>query len=137
MKEPVEVERLIVPEMSYKPYFYYNHDFERIIEKIVSNCNYGNLIPHEKVYFSRGKFANKVDYGERALITLFERNGYYIVYPEEHTFQEQVFYVNTCRFFASVGGSCAHNIVFSRSKPQVIILSRFGGYQTNASIFFK
>ena len=139
INEPVEVESLIIPEMSYVPYGThgkapiwsekYLETIHKVTDSVLSNFS-GEDYP-EKVYFSRGKFSKnqKTDFGEEMLAELMQKNGYYIVYPEEHTLEEQICYVNKCKEFASVGGSCAHNIIFSKTAPKMTLFNRMNGYQ--------
>lgn len=133
--KPSIFKEVIIPEESYKPLKEYHPDFLKIIKRVTTNAL--NSIPlsnaevADKVYFSRSKFSNKLksDFGEEYIVELFKVNGFKIIYPEEHTLAEQIFYVNNCKVFASIGGSCAHNILFSFSKPQMILLNRMNGYQ--------
>lgn len=140
--EPTCIRKVIVPEMAFIPTGTlavregeqiprYHREYLDTIYKAVDHISVPDIEPHEKVYFSRSKFAakSKTDYGESFITELMQANGYYIVYPEEHTLEEQIFYVNTCKVFASIGGSCAHNIIFSKTKPQMILFNRMNGYQ--------
>lgn len=136
--KPTQFREIIIPDMSYIPAGTHHREccwhkeYLDIINKVVSNVSINNLSEcHDKVYFSRGKFSKdqKSDYGEELIIDLMRKNGFYIVYPEEHTLQEQIKLVNQCSVFASVGGSCAHNIIFSQTRPKMILFNRMNGYQ--------
>lgn len=131
VSEPTRVETLIIPEMSYVPLSHWHKEYLEIIHKVVGNVQKPTDYMPEKVYFSRSKFSSqlKSDFGEEIIVELFKSNGYAIIYPEEHTLSEQINYVNYCKVFASIGGSCAHNIIFSETAPQMILFNRMNGYQ--------
>lgn len=131
VSEPTRVESLIIPEMSYVPLSHWHKEYLDIIHKVVDNVQKPITHMPEKVYFSRSKFSSqlKSDFGEEIIVELFKSNGYKIIYPEEHTLSEQINYVNQCKVFASIGGSCAHNIIFSETAPQMILFNRMNGYQ--------
>lgn len=142
LTEPVRVKKVTIPEMAYVPTGTmavnqgeviprYHREYLDVIYKVVDTITPPSCVSHEKVYFSRSKFTlkSKTDFGEQFITDLMQANGYYIVYPEEHTLEEQIFYVNTCKVFASIGGSCAHNIIFSKTKPKMILFNRMNGCQ--------
>ena len=137
--EPTVFDSLIIPEMSLTPYGTrgnepswhkeYLETVHRVTDSVMAE-NAGKEYP-EKVYFSRGRFAKeqKSDFGEELIAEMMKKNGYYIVYPEEHTLEEQIMFVNNCKEFASVGGSCAHNVIFSKTAPKMMLFNRMNGYQ--------
>lgn len=129
--EPTIYTSMIIPDMSYVPLKVWHQEFLDIVYKVVRNVGISELPPMEKVYFSRSKFSDKLksDFGERFIVEFFRANGYEIIYPEEHSLAEQIYYVNHCKVFASIGGSCAHNILFSRTRPKMILFNRMNGYQ--------
>ena len=140
--KPTRVKKLIIPEMSFVPYGTvavtdheqiprYHRAYLDTIYRVTDCIGNINIDVHEKVYFSRSKFSKKsrTDFGEDLIVRMLQENNFYIVYPEEHSLEEQIFYVNTCKVFASIGGSCAHNIVFSKTRPQMILFNRMNGFQ--------
>lgn len=129
--EPTIYTSMIIPDMSYVPLKVWHQEFLDTVYKVVRNVGISELPPVEKVYFSRSKFSEKQrsDFGEKYIVQFFKANGFEIIYPEEHSLAEQIFYVNHCKVFASIGGSCAHNILFSEIKPRVILFNRMNGYQ--------
>ena len=129
--KPAQLKSVIIPEQSYTPLKHWHREYLDIIGRIVENSSCNLTENYEKVYFSRSKFSSKskTDFGEEMIVSFMRENGFHIVYPEEHTLEEQIYYVNHCEVFASVGGSCAHNIIFSRTKPKMILFNRMNGYQ--------
>lgn len=129
--KPTRFKEIIIPDLAYIPLVDYHQEYLDIIKKVVSNIKVKDLETYNKIYFSRAKFSKetKSDFGEIFIDRLFKENGYTIIYPEEHTLEEQIYYVNNCKVFASVGGSCAHNVIFSFTKPKTIIFNRMNGYQ--------
>lgn len=129
--EPMIYTRMIIPDMSYVPLEVWHQEFLDTVYKVIQNAKIPELKPAEKVYFSRSKFSEKQrsDFGEKFIVEFFKANGFEIIYPEEHSLAEQIYYVNHCKIFASIGGSCAHNILFSETKPRMILFNRMNGYQ--------
>lgn len=131
IKNPTRFTSITIPEMSFVPHVGWHQEFLDTVYKVVDAVDELPLETHEKVYFSRSKFSGNShsDFGEEFIVRLFEQNGFYIVYPEEHSLDEQIYIVNHCKVFASVGGSCAHNIIFSKVRPKMILMNRMNGYQ--------
>ncbi len=128
--EPTQFTKIIIPELSYVPNRDWHIEYLDIIKKVVDNCKCTTVKAHERIYFSRSRFSkkSKTDFGEELIVKIMEDNGFHIVYPEECTLEEQIAYVNNCKVFSSVCGSCAHNIIFSFNKPKVFLFSRMNGY---------
>ena len=131
--KPTIFRKVIIPEMSYTPNIEWHREYLDTVYKVVDKVAEQKLgLPiYEKVYFSRSKFSkqSKTDYGEEQIERLFKRNGFQIIYPEEYSAKEQIFIVNNCKVFASVCGTCAHNVIFAKSRPKTILFKRMNGYQ--------
>ena len=133
----VQFKNVIIPDLSLSPVgseeVYFTKEFRQIISKVAKAAEPFNE-SYEKVYFSRAKFCknSKTDFGEEAIVELMQTNDYKIIYPEECTLDMQIHFVNTCKVFASIGGSLAHNIIFSiirDKKPTMYLFNRMNGYQ--------
>ncbi|MBE5790338.1 MAG: glycosyltransferase family 61 protein [Clostridiales bacterium] len=79
---------------------------------------------NSKVYYSHRKYCGWRGLGERKIERFFEKLGYSIVFPEEHTFNEQLNILLNCTEFASTCGSASHNCVFLRDHTKVYIIPR-------------
>ncbi|MDD7273539.1 MAG: glycosyltransferase 61 family protein [Prevotella sp.] len=99
----------------------YNDLIERLIQKISFPKG---LEPKEKIYFSRTKIANKRDFGEKYVEEAFRKAGYYIVYPEQLSFPEQLFYIRQAKIMAVTEGSVSHNAIFLSKETKLIIIRK-------------
>ena len=78
----------------------------------------------QKVYYSHRKYSGWRGLGEQKIERFFEKLGYSIVFPEEHSFEEQLNILLNCSEFASTCGSSSHNCVFLRDHTKVYIIPR-------------
>lgn len=101
--------------------------FKRIIHNldgfIRDNCT--SLIQYQtysKVYLSRKKFAPYRESGESKIEEFFSLNGFKVIYPEELTFIEKTLISRDAEIIASIEGTTASGILFSKNtKKQIII----------------
>lgn len=128
---PTQFKQVIIPDLSYVPLDSWYSEYRAIIRKVVRHSLVSDFRCSEKIYFSRSRFSkeSKTDFGEDLLVDIMKANGFQIVYPEDCSLKEQINYVNHCKVFATVGGSCAHNIIFAQKPPKMILFNRMNGYQ--------
>ena len=89
----------------------YKETIRTITHNIIANIKKTYPI-YSKIYFSRTKIINHRDFGEKNVEQIFENAGFKVLYPEELSIAEQVWYIYNCKIFASTEGSIAHNAVF-------------------------
>lgn len=128
--KPIKVREVLIPSTTFKFSEYYNSFYKVPIQKVISsiiNSNYGEgKEKYKKIYFSRTqlKETKKREIGEDIIEKFFEENGYKILYPENLTLKEHIFYINNADFFAGLSGTTMHNMVFGRANSTVLILNR-------------
>lgn len=124
--EPSRFKQIIIPQQGYMACEYYTAEYRSVFEKIVSNLPKLNIVPYEKIYLSRGHFgdAKGKEVGEKNIEENFANNGYKILYMEELSFSEQVFYINHAKIVAALSGTLCHNIVFAGKETELIILNK-------------
>lgn len=88
----------------------------------------------EKVYFTRLGFHDvmKRDQGEKALVKIYEKLGYSIIYPERLSVVDQIGLVSHCNSFVTTEGSISHISLYCKPKTDVVILRKcrwVNGYQ--------
>lgn len=81
----------------------------------------------EKIYFkynARGKV-----FGEEYLSNFFEKRGFKVVSPEEHSLISQLSMLRQCDCLATLEGSSSHNSVFLKKGAELLLIPR-AYYQT-------
>ena len=79
-----------------------------------------------RVYFSRSHYmaGQSKERGEKDIERVFQKLGYQIVFPEEHSVSEQIQLVRNCDHFAATEGSIAHLSLFCRPDTDVVIINK-------------
>ena len=100
-------------------------EYIKIIERIKNNVPIGSDC-FGSLYFSRTKYSkgSRKEYGEREIERAFKRAGYTIVYPEDHSLEEQLQMVQNCTSFAATEGSVSHLSVFCKPGTNVILINK-------------
>lgn len=117
---------------------YYTKEYINDIDRIKNNFKIRILSTdftcqtYDKIYFSYSKYRHTRQIGEKSLEKFFEEQGYKIIYPEQHSFYEQLYMIMNCNYLASTIGSCSHNFVFAKEGTNIILIPRanyYTGYQ--------
>lgn len=134
---PTRFAKILIPQTAYMACDYYTDEFRRIFEKIVRELYGLQLKPYEKIYMSRGHFADAhtKEVGEADIEHNFTINGFQVLYMEELTLQEQVFYISHCKVLAALSGTLCHNIVFANKDTKLIILNKTHIINTHQVLF--
>ena len=87
-----------------------------------------NTLPKlgERIYFSRTKLKQswRREAGESQIETVFRKQGFSIVYPENYSLREQISIVHNCNCFASTEGSIAHNSIWCQPETSVTLIRK-------------
>jgi len=127
LKENRQYKKILVPDISYKIGEYISDRFAAVFEYVAQNIH-KDLPVYNKIYLSRSHFSQKnklKQLGEKYIQNIFEKNGYKVLYPEELSFEEQLWYYNHCYSMVTTNGTIAHNVLFMRNNTELIILHRF------------
>lgn len=128
-KRPTRFRSILVPELSYFPCTYIAEEYLSPFNEVVKKVNLDKPI-YDKLYLSRIHFSQgKRELGEKDIQDIFEKNGYKVLYPEELSFQEQVWYYKNCKTIVTTNGTIAHNILFAPDRTELIILNRFNKWE--------
>lgn len=137
IKDITKFEDVVVPQTSYDRPNYYYKEYSDIFKHVVERLKKQKLsFPYyEKIYWTRTKLrkAKRTEIGEKQIEQLFKANGYKILSPERLSLLEQVYYFSTCPKMAGISGSIPHNLVFSGSHTEMIIINRT--YRINVNQF--
>lgn len=120
---PLKYMEFINQEMLGKPCYYWTAEYTAICKTISRNCVM-DLPKYEKIYFSRTRLKQNKEIGEKPIESIFRQNGYQILYPEQLSISEQIWYIKNCRVFASIEGTLAHNVIFASNKLEKQIILR-------------
>ena len=123
---PTRFRKIYIPEQGYMACDYYSQEYRNTFLKLVNNSPRLNLRSYEKIYLSRGHFrkARKSEIGERNIESNFSANGFHVLYMEELSLAEQIFYISHCKIVAALSGTLCHNILFANSSITLIILNK-------------
>lgn len=126
--KPTRFSKVLVPDISYYPRFFlkkeYIEPFRYVSETVSATESFPEV--YDKLYLSRSRIARgSKQLGEKYIEELFEKSGYKVLYPEEISFKEQVWYYSHCREMVATTGTVAHNILFAKEGTKLVILNRY------------
>lgn len=107
---------------------FYTKEFTNIVGRLkaaaLSNVSIGK--EYDKIYLSRTQLPNggHTEFGEYQLEKAFKKAGYHVIYPEQLTFEEQVYLLDKAKSVAGTMGSISHNFMFCRPDTDVVILRK-------------
>ncbi|MCL2596938.1 MAG: glycosyltransferase family 61 protein [Paludibacter sp.] len=99
-----------VPESAFKLVRYSSIEFGEIYAKIAENVK--KEYDFEKIYVSRAGLKQRKVYGEEKVQSIFKKNGYHIVYPEQLPLEEQIALMKNCKSLAGCAGTALHLALF-------------------------
>lgn len=104
---------------------YYTKEFKETINDIKRGIVFNGNI-YDKLYFSRAHYSSIKDIGngEVTIEKFFSDQGYKVIYPEKHSFEEQIGMLMHCGSFAASEGSVSHNSIFCNDGVNIIILRK-------------
>lgn len=126
IEKPTRFRRIYIPEQGYMACGYFTQEYRNTFFRLVNNSPQLNRNPYEKIYLSRGHFrkAQKSEIGERNIEDNFAANGFQVLYMEELSLAEQIFFISHCKTVAALSGTLCHNILFANSSITLIILNK-------------
>lgn len=104
----------------------YKTVFNYITNKVMRLDKIHSLKHYEKVYFSRTRLETSKlkEIGEKYIEDIFRENGYAILYPEQLSLEEQIYYFQTSKVICAISGTIMHNICFSNDTVKMYIMNR-------------
>ena len=124
--KPTRFRQIIIPQPAYMACDYYTMQYRSVFQRIIENVNKIKMTPYEKIYLSRGHFkdAHGKEIGEKNIEYNFQKNGFQVLYMEELSLAEQIFYINHSKQVAALSGTLCHNILFAGEETKLIILNK-------------
>ncbi len=133
INQPTKFKEIIVPDIAVFPgeYFYnvYCEIFDRVSKQAMNEIN---LPIKDKIYFSRSHLKDLKELGENEIESAMRKSGFEVLYPEELSLGEQIFYWQTADKIACISGTIPHNCVFASKNLDLFIFSKTSnlvGYQ--------
>ncbi|MDC6677407.1 glycosyltransferase family 61 protein [Leclercia adecarboxylata] len=114
------VERLFVPDISYKTHHWASHLAQLTYNKISNNV-LPNSKPYKRIYLSRKNTADRPLENEINIEKIFSSFGFEIITPENLSIQEQIKVVSESLIIAGPVGSQMYLSAFSKSKSLIIL----------------
>ena len=116
---------IIVPDSSFVSCYptgtHYFREYLYSIDHIISNCKIENTF-EKKILFSEKQ--NSRNWGINEIECIAKGAGYFIVYPEEHSLQEQISFLQSADEVLSFESSVGHNIIFCKPGTHITILRK-------------
>lgn len=126
--KPVKFKNIILPDESFfhDKQIYFSNEYLETVEQI-RNFALKNKTPvdNKKLFLYYGRKT----LNEQRLAKYFQEKGYAVIVPENIPLAAQLnLYIN-CESFASTVGYCSHNMIFTPTTSEVILIPR--GYFAN------
>lgn len=139
VSKPTRYKNIIIPEPAYMACDYYTLDFRSVYEKLISEVEKEIFTAYDKIYMSRGHFkdANKKEVGESDVEKAFLDNGFKVLYMEELSLKEQIFYISHAKVVAALSGTLCHNIIFAKKDTELLILNKTNIINTHQVLINK
>lgn len=136
VEEPTQFSEIVIPDIAIYPGQYihtiFKAVFNRVVESAMVEATKKSLPTYKRIYFSRTHLRDNKEMGEEHIQSALEHCGYEVLYPEELSLTEQIWYWQTADEIACVNGSITHNCVFAKPELKLYVfnkMSRVVGYQ--------
>ena len=124
LDKTTQFRNLIVPTQCFDFRTAISKRMKKMYDTIASNVTPENHDTYEKIYFSRSKLGANRTFGEVNVQTIFENNGFKVIWPEQLTLDSQIHLAKNARVIAGVAGTALHLGVFMKPNGQIIQLKR-------------
>ena len=128
INRPTRYRKVVVPELGYSRTHYYSTQYCDLFQKVVeaalkrpspSDCA-------TRVFLSRSQFskARTAEAGLNLLDNFFATNGFRILFPEQLSLTELIWYIQKAEVCAAESGTVPHNFLFAQQNTKCIICER-------------
>lgn len=93
--------------------------------------NVKDVVCADKIYVSRDSLKHRRTFGEKSVQSVFKKNGFEIVYPEQLDLPHQVAIMKNARVLAGCAGTALHLALFMKPGGRVVQIKRNSGYDDN------
>lgn len=124
---------VIIPDQAFNIPIYTSDEFKSAFDRIIQNVE-SPKETYEKIYVSRTALKTRKTYGEEKVQRIFEKNGYYIAYPEQLPVYDQIALMKGCKSLAGCAGTALHLALFMPDGGEVIQIRRNKRNKCNATV---
>lgn len=122
--KPTQFRAIHVPEQAYYPYTGFYSEFQLAYNKIVSTINNEVKSPYKKIYLSRTAYPKYDMFNEEYFENFYRQHGFQIIYPEQHSIEQQIAFVAGAEEIVTTIGTLSHLACFAKPESKLILLIR-------------
>ena len=122
---PIQFDEILIPDSTFSSAGFrreYLVPFHKMVKTVLKNRQ--DFMMYDKIYLTRTGLKPNKDFGEKEIEKYYRSNGFHVLRPESLSLEEQIFYYANCSEVASLEGTPAHNIVFSKKGVRQTILEK-------------
>lgn len=119
--EPTRFKEIIVPEESIYMWSGFRAGWETVFNLLQERAGKGE---YEKVYLSRTRLKKQDAINEIYFENFYRNRGYQIIYPEQHSFLEQVSILYGAKEVVCTNGTLVHMLLFCSPGTKAVVLNR-------------
>ncbi|MBP5707540.1 MAG: glycosyltransferase family 61 protein [Alphaproteobacteria bacterium] len=133
LDKTTQFKHVYVPVQSFNMDVYSSKSFGKTFDRIAENTP--SVKGYDKIYVSRAALDNRHKvFGEERVQSVFEKNGFKIIYPETLPLKKQISLVRGASVLAGCAGTALHLGLFMKPGGMVIQIKRNRMPKCNASI---
>lgn len=129
VEKPTKFAHISVPEISFGAWSFYTKGYQKLCERFMQNAN--TLLcgkkSYEKIYLSHTKWNKNQPFhrflNEDIYEKFFAQKGFKVLYPEEFSVSEMVYYVSNATQIATTMGSLSHYGLFARRGTRFMVIT--------------
>jgi capsular polysaccharide biosynthesis protein len=115
---------------------WYAPEFKDVFDIMRKNTKTDTI--YDKVYVSRTKLSDDMRvWGEEQVQSIFEKNGFTVIYPETLPLAEQIAIISHCNVLAGCAGTALHLALTMKDGTRVIQLNRTSAIKDNGEIQYR
>lgn len=126
LTKPTRYKEVLIPELGYSRKYYYSNEYKAIFQKVTEEALKMCHIEggkNERVFLSRSQCA-RADVGLDMLDHYFSKNCFKILFPEELSLHEMIWYLQDAETCAAESGTLPHNFLFCQDGKDCVIVER-------------
>lgn len=123
LNETTRFRNVYIPVQGYNIPVYSSNEFGKTFDAIANSIPDSKEM-YTKIYMSRDALNSRRTYNEKIIQSIFESNGFHVVYPETLSLEEQVSLVRNCKVLAGCAGTALHWALVMKPGGTVIQIKR-------------
>lgn len=134
VNQPTKFKNIVVPDITVYPGKYIYKVYQELFNIVCRNAmqEVKNIKQEQRIYFSRRHLNDIKDMGELGIENIMKKCNFVVLYPEELSLVEQIYYWQTAKEIACISGTISHNCVFASQDLSLYVfnkMKRLVGYQ--------